>query len=452
MFPYPGYGGPMGGKRGGDTDVGVRTPWGDAADLRSMRMPAGRGNAPEETARNRRQRLFGAMVAVSSEKGYEATTIGDLAQVAGVSRAAFYELFKDKQECLLAAVDALVEPTLALIAEAEDAPTGEARVRQAVEAFLGLIAEQPAAAKMGCIEVYAAGPEGEAAIDRAIDAFESFGVSQLNQIPGREDTPPQMVRAMVGGFLKVIQKRLYSDEADQLPRLAEPIADWGLSYPSPPGPLQGPKRRGRKARPFAERQAVAHPPERVLRALAAAVAEKGYAAATVAEVIERAGTSYRVFYGHFEGKEEAVLAALDSGAAQMVASVLPAFHRARSWPESVRAAYEAMFAFAMEEPEYTRLGAVEMYTVGREALRRRDNVMEGLEALLTPGYQLVPEAPPIAAEAIGGAIYALIHDQVKRKGPESLPELAPTATYMTLAPFLGAEEAYERSVEEAEKW
>jgi hypothetical protein len=42
--------------------------------------------------------------------------------------------------------------------------------------------------------------------------------------------------------------------------------------------------------------------------------------------------------------------------------------------------------------------------------------------------------------------------EVKRKGPESLPELVPTATYMTLAPFLGAEEAYERSVEEAEKW
>ena len=377
---------------------------------------------------------------------------GDGRRALAGQRPGGYSSVEDKQECLLAAVDALVEPTIAVIEQAEDAPTGEARVRQAVEAFLGLLADQPAAAKMGCIEVYAAGPEGEATIDRAIDAFESFGVSQLNQIPGREEMPPQMVRAMVGGLLKVIQKRLYSDEADQLPQLAEPIADWALSYPAPPGPLKGPKRRGRKARPFEERQRVAHPPERVLRALAATVAEKGYAAATVAEVIERAGTSYRVFYGHFEGKEEAVLAALDSGAAQMVASVLPAFHRARSWPESVRAAYEAMFAFALEEPEYTRLGAVEMYTVGRRALRRRDNVMEGLEALLTPGYQLAPETPPIAAEAIGGAIYALIHDQVKRKGPESLPDLAPTATYMTLAPFLGAEEAYERSVEEAEKW
>ena len=76
----------------------------------------------------------------------------------------------------------------------------------------------------------------------------------------------------------------------------------------------------------------------------------------------------RVFYGHFENKEDAFLSALDSGSAQMLASGLPAFRRARSWQESVRAAYEAMFSFGIEEPEYTRLGAVEMYTVGKRAL------------------------------------------------------------------------------------
>jgi AcrR family transcriptional regulator len=415
-------------------------------------MRPGRGNAPEDSERSQRERLFGAMVALSAEKGYEATKIGDLAKVAGVSRAAFYDHFKDKKECLLAAVAALVEPTIALMERSEDAGTGEARVRQAVEAFFGLIASQPAASKMCFIEVYAAGPEGVAEIERMLDVFEQFGVSQFNQIPGRKGMPAQMVRAILGGLQKVIHKRLYSDEAGQLPRLAEDIATWGLSYPPPPGPLEAPRRRGRKARPFAERQAIAHPPERVLRALAAIVAEKGYKAATVAEVVERAGTSQRVFYGHFENKEEAFLAALDSGSAQMLGLVLPAFRRANRWQESVRAAYEAMFSFGIEEPEYTQLGAVEMYTVGRRALQTRDTVMEGLEALLVPGYELAPDTPPIAAEAIGGAIYALIHDQVKRNGPESLPDLAPTATYMTLAPFIGAEEAYERAIEESDKW
>jgi AcrR family transcriptional regulator len=392
------------------------------------------------------------MVAVSSEKGYEATKISDLVRLAGVSRAAFYSHFKDKQECLLAAVEALIRPTIELIERAEDARTGEARVRQAVEAFLVLVAAQPAASKMCFVELYAAGPEGEAEIERVLDAFEGFGVSQLDQIPGREGMPPQMMRAMLGGFQKVIHKRLYSDEAEQLPKLAEPIADWGLSYPAPPGPLEAPRRRGRRARPFAERQAIANPPERVLRALAAAVAEKGYGATTVAEVVERAGTSQRAFYGHFKNKEEAFLAALDSGSAQMLAAVLPAFRRAESWPESVRAAYEAMFAFGIEEPEYTRLGAVEMYAVGIPALQARDTVMEGLEGLLYPGFEQAPDVPPIAAEAIGGAIHALIRDQVKRNGPESLPELVPMATYMTLAPFLGAEEAYARSMENHEKW
>ena len=317
----PGYGG---------TEM-VRTPWGNASELREKMMRPGRGNAPEESDRNQRERLFGAMVAIGSEKGYEATKVSDLVSLAGVSRAAFYEHFTDKEELLLATLEALIEPTIAVIERAEDAPTGEARLRQAVEAFLALIASQPAASKIGFIEVYAVGPPGEAAVQRGVDVFESFALSQFKQISGRKGMPPEMVRAMIGGLMKVIQKRLYSDEAEALPTLAEEISDWVLSYPAPPGPLQGPRRRGRKARPFAERQAVAHPPERVLRALAAIVAEQGYAAATVAEVVKRAGTSQRVFYGHFASKEEAVLAALDSGASQMLGSVLPAFRRADSW-------------------------------------------------------------------------------------------------------------------------
>src|SRR4051812_10176434 len=104
-----------------------------------------------------------------------------------------------------------------------------------------------------------------------------------------------------------------------------------------------------------------------------------------------------------------------------------------------------MFAFGIEEPEYTQLGAVDMYTVGRRALETRDGVMEGLEALLVPGYEIAPDSPPIAAEAIGGAVFALIHEQVKHKGPESMPELVPLATYLTLAPFIGAEVAYKHA-------
>jgi hypothetical protein len=130
----------------------------------------------------------------------------------------------------------------------------------------------------------------------------------------------------------------------------------------------------------------------------------------------------------------------------MLANTLPAFRRAPDWQQAVRMAYEGMFAFGVEEPEYSRLGAVEMYAAGKRALQTRDTIMEGLEALLAPGYELAPDTPEIAAEAIGGAIYALVYDQVRANGPESLPELVPMATYMTLAPFLGAGDAFELAV------
>jgi AcrR family transcriptional regulator len=413
----------------------TRTPWGDASDLRARMLPPGRGTPREEAERNQRERLFAATVATVAEKGYEATTVADLVNLSGVSRSAFYRHFADKQECFLTAAEALIEPSLKLIEQAEDAPTGEGRSQQALEAFLRLIASQPAASRMCFVEIYAAGPAGVAVVEKTLDAFEEFVTGLFDQIPGREAMPGQMVRAMIGGLQKVIHKRLYRDEQEELVELAPQIWKWWLSYPPPPGPLQAARRRSQS------------PPERVLRALAAIVAEKGYPATTVAEIVERASTSQRTFYEHFANKEEAMIAALDSGSAQMLGTTLPAFRRAPDWQHAVRSAYEAMFAFGVEEPEYSRLGAVEMYAAGKRALQTRDTIMEGLEALLAPGYELAPDTPAIAAEAIGGAVYALVYDQVKAHGPETLPELVPMATYMTLAPFLGAEDAYELATE-----
>ena len=44
------------------------------------------------------------------------------------------------------------------------------------------------------------------------------------------------------------------------------------------------------------------------------------------------------------------------------------------------------------------------------------------------------------------ALYALLYDFVKEKGSGRLLELVPTFVYVTLAPFLGAEGAYEAAV------
>jgi AcrR family transcriptional regulator len=254
--------------------------------------------------------------------------------------------------------------------------------------------------------------------------------------------PSEIVRALIGGVQKVIHKRLYQGKPEELADLAPQLWEWLFLYPPPPGPLRGPRRRALRPLPFEERQAASNPPERLLRALAAVVAEKGYPETTIADIIERAGTSYRAFYDRFDNKEDAVVAALDVGSLQMLAAALPAFRRAKDWADAVRGTQEAMFLYGVQEPEYARLGAVELYAAGTRALEQRERITEGMEALLTAGYEIGPDVPPITGEAIGGALYALFYDHVKQKGPERLAELVPWTVYVTLVPFLGGDEAY----------
>jgi AcrR family transcriptional regulator len=388
--------------------------------LRDKKLRPGRGTPREEAERNQRERLFAAMVATVADKGYEATTVADLVKLSGVSRSAFYRHFDDKQACFLAAVEAMVEPALRKLGGDESAPAGIERARPAFESLIELLVDQPAAAKMCIVEVYAAGPEGAALVDRSVDSATAVAAQLFEQVPERAGMPIELVRAIVGGIQKVIHKRLYRGQEEELLGLAPQLWGWLFSYPVPPGPLKATRRRTVKAVPFEERQAQSSPPERLLRALAAVVAEKGYPDTTVAEIVERASTSQRTFYEHFKNKEDAIVAALDSGSAHMLAAALPAFRRAPDWPHAVHDTQEAMFAFGAEEPEYARLGGVEMYAAGKRALDQREVVTEGMEGLLAPGYELKPETPPIAAEAIGGALYSLLYDHVNRKGPETL--------------------------------
>lgn len=418
----------------------VRTPWGDANTLRDRKLQPGRRLPAEEVARNQRERLFAALVAVVAEKGYEDTRVEDLLELSGVSRSAFYEHFDDKEDCLLAAIGAFLGPTISAVAESNGQPPGEERVRGAIDALIGLIVEQPAAARMCFVETFAAGPRAVEEIDNAAVALQDFAIPSLDRMPGREEMPREIVAAVIGGLRKVIHTRLYRGEERELLELAPQMAEWALSYPTPPAPLRRPRARPPAS---ASRLEGYDQAERILRAVASVVAEKGYPAMTVGDIAARASISLSTFYANFADKEEAMLAAVDSGSAQMLATTLPAFRRAPDWPHAVRGAFGSMFAFCAAELEYTTLGAVDVYAAGKRALEQRDRVMEGMEALLVPGFERNPDASPIAAEAIGGAIYSMIYDQVKRGGAESMQEIAPLATYVTLAPFVGAEEACE---------
>ena len=60
---------------------------------------------------------------------------------------------------------------------------------------------------------------------------------------------------------------------------------------------------------------------RMLDAMVHAVADKGYARVTVADVIEGAGVSRKTFYEQFTNKEDCFLAAYDAGVDGLLAAI-----------------------------------------------------------------------------------------------------------------------------------
>lgn len=398
----------------------------------------GSGISKEQVLQNQRERIFGATVAVVAEKGYDATTIADLVELSGVSRSDFYEHFAGKEECLLATVTAIVEPTTALIWRSK-ATGGPAQAREVFDALIGLIVSQAAASKVCFVEVHAVGPRAEALVDRSFEAFERVVIEANKQIPGHEGASPQLVRAVIGGLRKIIHTRLYRGEAEQLLALRDQLWDWGVAYRTPPEPLRSPRRvTGEAPQRFYGYTAA----EQILAAVAEVIAEKGYQGMSSHDVAERASISLSTFYSHFADKEDAVLAALERSSAQMMASVGPAVRRAADWRLAVRAAFEAMLAYFAAEPAFARLVTFSAQAAGPRALAQRDRVIGSLvEELAEPARAENPGAPAIAAEATAGTIYALLGDQVRRGGAESLPEVAALGTYITLVPFVGAEVA-----------
>lgn len=416
----------------------IRTPWGPASELKERRLYPGGGTPPEEVARNQRERLFGAAVAVASQKGFEAMTVADVLALSGVSRSAFYKHFADKSDCLTAAAAELLEPVARRLDPA--AGNGGGRGPQEIfEGFFQLLRAEPAAARVCFVELHAAGAAGEQVADRAFDALVDLVDQVAAEAAEAKSIGPELTRALLGGIRKLVHGRLSRGEDSALVELAPGLWEWITGVVPPPGPLE-PARRTR-ALPGPRFEGYT-PSERIARAVATVVAEMGYQEMTTDDIAAEAAISLSTFYAHFEDKRDATLAALEMSGAQIMALAVPAARRARPWEEGVRAMFEAICAYFAAEPAMARLVLVGVYAAGPRAHARRDRVLDSLAAMLAPGFAERPEAPAVSGEAIGATVYALMREQVRREGPESLPAVVPLATYLTLVGFLGPERAY----------
>jgi len=191
--------------------------------------------------------------------------------------------------------------------------------------------------------------------------------------------------------------------------------------------------------------------ERMLLAVAEAVAEQGFATTTVADIIARARLSRRTFYEHFADKEECFLAAYDTVVEQLLGAVGQAYEQAESWPQKVHDGLETFLAYLAAEPAFARMCIVEVVAAGAEARGRRDAAMRVFVDFLEPGRAAAPKGvvvPSLAADVVVGGLYEIIYSRLQRNAADELVEMLPELLYCALVPFLG-HQAAERAVREA---
>ncbi|MBS1870936.1 MAG: TetR/AcrR family transcriptional regulator [Actinobacteria bacterium] len=191
--------------------------------------------------------------------------------------------------------------------------------------------------------------------------------------------------------------------------------------------------------------------ERMLLAVAEAVAEQGFATTTVADIIARARLSRRTFYEHFADKEECFLAAYDTVVEQLLSAVGQAYEQGDGWPQKVHDGLETFLAYLAAEPAFARMCIVEVVAAGPEARSRRDAAMRVFVDFLEPGRAEAPRGlvvPALAGEVVVGGLYEIIYARLQRNAADELVEMLPDLLYCALLPYVG-HRAAEKAVDQA---
>ncbi len=180
---------------------------------------------------------------------------------------------------------------------------------------------------------------------------------------------------------------------------------------------------------------------RITGGLAGAIAEKGYAAVTIADVVRLARVSKRTFYEHFADKEACFVALYAETSDELLALIAAtAANVAGPWEERLGAAARAYFERVAAEPELIRAALLEIQAAGPRARElRRDVQRRYAELLRTLSIAAAAEddgiraLSPALATAVVGGLNELMLESAEAGQAARMGELAAAATELIRA-------------------
>jgi AcrR family transcriptional regulator len=171
--------------------------------------PAAGGSGREQLSEIQRTRILAAMVDVAADRGVGNVTVAHVVARSGVSRRTFYELFADREDCLLAACEDALERIAAIVLPVYMAPSRwREKLRAGLAALLGFLEFDRG---RGCLVIVGTPGAGPVVLDRRrrvlaqVIAIVDEGRAEVKQ---GEGPPPLTAEGIVGGALSLIHARM----------------------------------------------------------------------------------------------------------------------------------------------------------------------------------------------------------------------------------------------------
>jgi AcrR family transcriptional regulator len=189
--------------------------FGDSALDRFAALQGGSGR--ERLSEIQRTRILAAMVDVAVERGVGNVTVAHVVARSGVSRRTFYELFEDREACLLAACEDALERIAAVVLPAYEVPLRwREKLRAGLAALLQFLEFDRG---RGCLVIVGTPGAGPVVLDRRrrvlaqVIATVDEGRAEIRQ---GEGPPPLTAEGVVGGVLSLIHARMVEDAGASL--------------------------------------------------------------------------------------------------------------------------------------------------------------------------------------------------------------------------------------------
>lgn len=177
-----------------------------------------------QVAELQRTRMLTAMVQEISERGAANVSVAHVVGRSGVSRRTFYEIFDDRDDCFLAALEDALSSVLAVVLPAYQEPAPwQARIRSALIAFLDFLEYDRPTGRLLIVESLAAG-------SRALERRQKVIIEIVPVIEGGQqeakaavDLPALTAEGIIGGALSVLHARLIDESKNSLLDLTGPL-------------------------------------------------------------------------------------------------------------------------------------------------------------------------------------------------------------------------------------